>query len=316
MNNIRVNNSQQNLSLRTQELLQKYSARKNERTAEKGNFNEIIAKISKETESRINNLHTKVNTPAKENSIASTLNSSSSPNGAVSKTQRWSPTIIPTNVETKVSLGETPAEKIKTQSDTLANNSMPVDYKKAIEELAAKYKINEKYQNKDVTGTVTKIASQKLTSASGKAMEIRSDLPTVSENYEVKKGDTLAGIAKKFYNDPFMFKSLAVVNNKQAPYKLTEGQNLRIMFHQVKMTENDTLQNISEKYTGGKVTPKTLAKINEGTEFKAGATLLVPVQLTPVKEEVQTATTKNTSAAVDSKDQIEKFASQIEKINM
>ena len=312
MNNIRVNNSQQNLSLRTQELLQKYSAKKAERATEKGNFEEIIAKISKDTESRINNLHT--SSASKTNRSAANITNSSQPD-TIAKSEKWTPTIIPTNVETKVSLGETPAEKVKTQSAAISDSAR-ADYKKAIEELAVKYKINEKYQNKDVNSEFTKVASQKLTAASGKAMEIRSDLPTVSENYEVKKGDTLAGIAKKFYNDPFMFKSLAVVNGQTAPYKLTEGQNLRIMFHQVKMNENETLQNVSEKYTNGKVSPKTLAKINEGAEFKSGSTLLVPVQLTPVKEDVQTATTKTTSAADNSRDQIEKFASQIETINM
>jgi nucleoid-associated protein YgaU len=50
------------------------------------------------------------------------------------------------------------------------------------------------------------------------------------EYYEIKRGDTLSGIAKKYYGDPMQYKALFEANREviEDPDKIYPGQKIRI----------------------------------------------------------------------------------------
>jgi len=306
------------LASRTQNLLNGYSskrksAQQNSETETK-NYEEVFARISQQTSERINR-----------------LKSTMSPEqlAKLNIQKKYSQPIIPVNVETKTYTGaaDAPEAEVETASAAAVESKLSA-YKEKIDNMAAKRNVAEKFKNRDIDAEIDALISKKLTGANGESLSIRSDLPTVIKNYEVKQGDTLAGISKNFYKDAFMFKNISTVNEIKAPYKLSEGQNLRIVFHQVQAGQNETLESIAEKYTQNKISPKTLAKLNDKEEIGAGDTLLIPVQFSAAGETpVQTAEqpekiqrfhlSKNTSDASleETKRQIEKYASQIERLN-
>ncbi len=317
MENLRTNNL---LSSRAQDLLGSYSSKKKGgETAEAKNgasYDEVFARISKQTENRINKLKSTM-TP---DQLAK-----------LNVQNKYRQALISTNLETKTFVS-TAAEtdKAATEITSDASASKASRYKERIDDMAAKRNVASKFQGRDIDAEIEALISKKLTGANGETLSIRSDLPTVIKNYEVKQGDTLAGIAKDFYKDAFMFKNISTVNEIKAPYKLSEGQNLRIVFHQVQAGANDTLGSISEKYTDNKISPKALAKLNLKNEINEGETLLIPVQFT--SSETQTAASetesvkepvrrfqmsKNTGDASleETRKQIEKYASQIERLS-
>ncbi|HOT75835.1 MAG TPA: LysM domain-containing protein [Candidatus Wallbacteria bacterium] len=305
------------LSSRTQNLLNGYSskrksAQQNSETETK-NYDEVFARISQQTSERINR-----------------LKSTMSPDqlAKINIQKKYSQPIIPANIETKTYTGAAEAPEAEAETAAAVAETKISAYKEKIDNMAAKRNVTEKFKNRDIDAEIDALISKKLTGANGESLSIRSDLPTVIKNYEVKQGDTLAGISKNFYKDAFMFKNISTVNEIKAPYKLSEGQNLRIVFHQVQAGENETLESIAEKYTQNKISPKTLAKLNDKEEIAAGDTLLIPVQFSAAGEApVQTAEqpekiqrfhlSKNTGDASleETKRQIEKYASQIERLN-
>ncbi len=340
----KVNFTNENLSLRTQELLKAYTAKKaaNPSANSAGlSYDELIAKVSKETETRLQSLRA----GSKEAPKMATLDeiAADKTNVLNIKKDHFTPVIIADNVETKVYTG--PIDKLGEKAAAVKNEAAANDkaagtvertftYKKAVDELALKYNVNEKMKTRNIDGELNELIAKRLTGTKNEALMIRSDMPTTVQNYQVKKGDTLAGIAKAVYNDAFMFKNIAAVNEQKAPYKLAEGQNLRIVYHQVKAGENDTFESISKKYTDNKVPANTLAMINNGAALKAGDSVLIPVQFTPVDnmeniaaEKPQQKQAENVQVAkmpVEAREpeveavrrQIEKYASQIERINL
>ena len=50
----------------------------------------------------------------------------------------------------------------------------------------------------------------------------------MARTYEVQSGDTLSGIAQRFYGDPTLFGLIATVNNLADPNLIVPGQKLRI----------------------------------------------------------------------------------------
>lgn len=317
MENLRTNNL---LSSRAQDLLGSYSSKKKggETAVTKNgeNYDEVFARISKQTEDRINKLKSTM-TPEQ----LAKLNIQN----------KYKQALIPTNLETKTFVSDA-AETAKTAEVTAeAPVAKASRYKERIDDMATKRGVASKFQGRDIDAEIDALISKKLTGTNGETLSIRSDLPTVIKNYEVKQGDTLAGIAKDFYKDAFMFKNISTVNEIKAPYKLSEGQNLRIVFHQVQAGENDTLESIAEKYTGNKISPKALAKLNQKSEINEGETLLIPVQFTASEARTAAAETqqvkepavrrfqmsKNTGDASleETKKQIEKYASQIERLS-
>ncbi|HNY10319.1 MAG TPA: LysM peptidoglycan-binding domain-containing protein [Candidatus Wallbacteria bacterium] len=341
----KVNFTNENLSLRTQELLKSYTSKKTANPSSKTaglSYDELIAKVSKETESRIQALKS----GSKETTKTATLDEAAAEKTNVLNVKKdyFKPVIISGNTETKVytgpidKLGEkVAAAKNEAAGDAKTNGAVEktFTYKKAVEDLALKHNINEKMKTRNIDTELDALIAKKLTGTKNEALMIRSDIPTTVQNYQVKKGDTLASIAKEVYNDAFMFKNIATVNEQKAPYKLAEGQNLRIVYHQVKAGENDTFESISEKYTDSKVPANTLAKINNGAELKTGDTVLIPVQFTPVSTDTEKVAVEkpqqkqaenvmiskmppNASASnvENVKRQIEKYASQIDRINL
>ena len=353
MENLRSNDL---FSARTQDLLNSYSSKKNEAKAKETdgakNYDEVFARISQQTSERIN----KLKSTMKPEQLAK-----------LDLQNKYAQALSPANVETKTYT--TPVDEVETDTETAEENTTAAAattasttaatasetktqisrYKERIEEMAVKRNVSAKFKDRDIDAEIDALIAKKLTGANGESLSIRSDLPTVIKNYEVKQGDTLAGISKNFYKDAFMFKNISTVNEVKAPYKLNEGQNLRIVFHQVQAGENDTLDSIAEKYTQNKISPKALAKLNEKSEINPGDTLLIPVQFTvnqagtaaaaagetddmaeTLNDTIETAETagnsepvkrfhlsRNTSDASleETKRQIEKYASQIERLN-
>jgi nucleoid-associated protein YgaU len=347
MENLRSNDL---FSARTQDLLNSYSSKKKEAQAKETdgakNYDEVFARISQQTSDRIN----KLKSTMKPEQLAK-----------LNLQNKYAQALIPANVETKAYTSpvdnlengtetaeeNTTAAAATTASTTASETKNQVSrYKERIEEMAVKRNVSAKFKDRDIDAEIDALIAKKLTGANGESLSIRSDLPTVIKNYEVKQGDTLAGISKNFYKDAFMFKNISTVNEVKAPYKLSEGQNLRIVFHQVQAGENDTLDSIAEKYTQNKISPKALAKLNEKSEINPGDTLLIPVQFTvnqagtaaaaagetddmaeTLNDAIETAEksepvkrfhlSRNTSEASleETKRQIEKYASQIERLN-
>lgn len=353
MENLRSNDL---FSARTQDLLNSYSSKKKEAQAKETdgakNYDEVFARISQQTSERINRLKSTM----KPEQLAK-----------LNLQNKYAQALIPANVETKTYT--TPVDEVENdmETETAEDNKTAAAattaataaatapetktqvsrYKERIEEMAVKRNVSAKFKDRDIDAEIDALIAKKLTGANGESLSIRSDLPTVIKNYEVKQGDTLAGISKNFYKDAFMFKNISTVNEVKAPYKLSEGQNLRIVFHQVQAGENDTLDSIAEKYTQNKISPKALAKLNEKSEINPGDTLLIPVQFTvnqtgtaaaakiddttdALNDTTETAETaeksetvkrfhlsRNTSDASleETKRQIEKYASQIERLN-
>ena len=316
MENLRTDNL---LSSRAQGLLGSYSSRrKNSETApakEGTNYDEVFARISKQTEQRINRLKSTM-TPEQ----LARLNIQN----------KYKQALIPADPKTKTFVSNA-SEVLDSANETSAAAPAKISrYKERIEDMAAKRNVASKFQGRDIDAEIDALISKKLTGTNGETLSIRSDLPAVIKNYEVKQGDTLAGIAKDFYKDAFMFKNISTVNEIKAPYKLSEGQNLRIVFHQVQAGEGDTFESISEKYTDNKISPKSLAKLNSKSDISEGETLLIPVQFTSFETQTAKAEdaaagepvrrfhmSKNTSGASleETRRQIEKYASQIERLN-
>lgn len=99
------------------------------------------------------------------------------------------------------------------------------------------------------------------------------------ENYIVKKGDTLEGIAS-FYSIPAF--EIIKANSLEAPYMLLEGTSLTIptgkfnIFDYYTVMNGDTLYSIANRY---KTTPNLIASINgiDVNEYiYPNQTLLVP----------------------------------------
>jgi LysM repeat protein len=315
MENLRTNNL---LSSRAQDLLGSYSSRRKSgetgTAKENASYDEVFARISKQTEDRINRLKSTM-TPEQ----LAKLNIQSKHKQA----------LIPTNIETKTFVSNAAEADGSATETTAAAPAKTSRYKERIDDMAAKRNVASKFQGRDIDAEIDALISKKLTGTSGETLSIRSDLPAIIKNYEVKQGDTLAGIAKDFYKDAFMFKNISTVNEIKAPYKLSEGQNLRIVFHQVQAGADDTLESISEKYTDNKISPKALAKLNRKSEINEGETLLIPVQFTA--SETNTAAEAKTvneplrrfqmsksngdASLEETRRQIEKYASQIERLN-
>lgn len=328
MENLRTNDL---FSARTQDLLNSYSSKKknggSNAAQDAHNYEEVFARISKQTSERINRLKStmspdqlaKLNLQNKYSQKLAALNAEVKTASAAAE-------------ETQMETEE--AEETEETGTPAATTAQASRYKEKIDEIAARRNVGEKFKNRDIDAEIDALISKKLTGTNGESLSIRADLPTVIKNYEVKQGDTLAGISKNFYKDAFMFKNISTVNEIKAPYKLNEGQNLRIVFHQVKAEEGDTLETIAEKYTQNKMTPKALAKLNEKSEIGRGDTLLIPVQFTASGASAETAggaenaegaekvkrfhLSRNTtggSSLEETKRQIEKYASQIERLN-
>ncbi len=319
MENLKTNDL---LSSRTQNLLGNYSSkRKSAESAESKesvDYNEVFARISRQTEQRINKLKSTM-TPEQL--------------AKLSTSNRFRQSL---NAQSLNAAGDESVKTVKAVSaEEITEKETPVKlsrYNDKINELAARHNVADKFKNRDIEAEIDALISKKLTGTRGESISIRSDLPAVIKNYEVKQGDTLAAIAKDFYKDAFMFKNISAVNEIKAPYKLSEGQNLKIIFHQVRAAENDTLETISEKYTQNKISPKALAKLNQKSEIMPGDTLLIPVQFVESDgAAINTALdTKSGNEAVrsfhlskhtgdvsleETKRQIEKYAAQIERLN-
>jgi|GEM_PF-3678953 len=323
MNSLNKNVSTDNLSLRTGELLKKFNTKKTaDSTPVSKSYEDVLAEISKKTEQRINHL--------KSSMSAEQLSK-------VNLQKKYAPSIISDNLQAKAYTGSEAAEKSSGSEAASTNNKNIIRYKQKIDELAVKRNVGEKFKNRDIDAELNTLISKKLSGANGESLSIRSDLPTVIKNYEVKPGDTLAAISKNFYKDAFLFKNISVVNEVKPPYKLSEGQNLRVAFHQVTAGEGDTLESMAEKYTGNQVSSKTLAKINDKSEISAGETILIPVQFTAAEKtaEANKTTETNKTAEADkaadpirfeisknldgasieeTRRQIEKYASEIENL--
>lgn len=348
MENLRSNDL---FSARTQDLLNSYSSKKKEAQAKETdgakNYDEVFARISQQTSERINKLKSTMKPEQLANlNLQNKYAQALIPAGVETKTYTTPVDEVENDTETETAEENTTAAAASTTAATASEAKTQVSrYKERLEEMAVKRNVSAKFKDRDVDAEIDALIAKKLTGANGESLSIRSDLPTVIKNYEVKQGDTLAGISKNFYKDAFMFKNISTVNEVKAPYKLNEGQNLRIVFHQVRAGENDTLDSIAEKYTQNKISPKALAKLNEKSEINPGDTLLIPVQFTvnqagtaaAAAGETEAAETLNKSAETaekpetvkrfhlsrntsdasleETKRQIEKYASQIERLN-
>jgi nucleoid-associated protein YgaU len=73
---------------------------------------------------------------------------------------------------------------------------------------------------------------------------------TMSEKYEVVKGETLWGLAQRFYGDGRLFPVIAVINHLADPDTVTIGQKLEIPYvtyrHQV--VAGDTKRKLAQRY--------------------------------------------------------------------
>lgn len=296
--NTRIN-STENLSSRAQELLTTYTAKKKNALSDGSkavSYDDVLKKLTLESHARMERLKngsagTTARTAAAETPAASAAETAA--NSGDVKSFRWNPAIR-SNAETRVYLG--PIDGLA--GEKKAEAQKPAEYQKTINELAVRYRIDEKLKNRNVGAEIQKLAENRLYKNEGKTLMVRSDLPTVTETYTVKRGDTLAGIAKKYYDDAFMFKNVAIANDQKAPYKLQEGQNIRIIFHKVTAGEGDTMATISEKFTGGKVPAGKLEKINQKSQLAAGETVLIPLQFTELTKAQADAAATQTDRAV------------------
>ena len=216
MENLRTNDL---FSARTQDLLNSYSSKKKEAQAKETdgakNYDEVFARISQQTSERINRLKSTM----KPEQLAN-----------LNLQNKYAQALIPANVETKTYTS--PVDEVENDTDTeteTAEENMTAAaattaattaatapetktqvsrYKERIEEMAVKRNVSAKFKDRDIDAEIDALIAKKLTGANGETVSIRSDLPTVIKNYEVKQGDTLAGISKNFYKDAFMFKNI------------------------------------------------------------------------------------------------------------
>jgi len=109
----------------------------------------------------------------------------------------------------------------------------------------------------------------------------RITIPEV-RNYRVKKGDTLALIAKRYLNDPKKSRGLAKLNGIKDPKSLSPGMTIVIpveILHTVR--KGDSLSTIAQRYYGDTNSFSLIALYNDikhPATLKPGTRLILPIQ--------------------------------------
>jgi nucleoid-associated protein YgaU len=72
------------------------------------------------------------------------------------------------------------------------------------------------------------VSFQEFTNADLEPKEVKRETSDYSKTYTVAQGDTLSGIASRLYQDPAMWRPIAMMNAIDNPRALQTGQQLRI----------------------------------------------------------------------------------------
>ncbi len=99
--------------------------------------------------------------------------------------------------------------------------------------------------------------------------------------HRVKKGDTLALIAKRYLNDARKFRGLAKLNRIKNPKSLAAGMKIIIPVEIIHTVERgDSLSRIAEKYYGDFGAAELIAlynNIRDPVNLKVGTSLILPI---------------------------------------
>ena len=91
---------------------------------------------------------------------------------------------------------------------------------------------NQKYTRFLEDGTPVRarvtVTFNEFIDADHEAMEVNRQTADFTKFYVVNAGDTLAGIAVKFYNDPLTWRPIAIANNIDDPRDIAPGQELSL----------------------------------------------------------------------------------------
>lgn len=72
------------------------------------------------------------------------------------------------------------------------------------------------------------VSFHEFTNADLEPKEVKRETASYSRTYTVAQGDTLSAIAARFYQDPTMWRPIAIMNSVDSPRSLSAGQQLRI----------------------------------------------------------------------------------------